>query len=83
MATNKRRMVLACLLAPLANRREADAQDLHLQTTIGVKTLEIQPFGLSIVLQNNGPNTPMLSVEAIGRKVTFTTKEVMDILEGA
>ena len=38
--------------------------------------------GLIAALSGNKPDTPCITVTALGRTVTLTTAEVMDALEG-
>lgn len=73
----KRRGIIAALLAPLA---EAQVQVSSPNPFIDL--LSTRPMSLTLVLPNNKPDSPCLTVTALGRTVTLTTQEVMDALEG-
>lgn len=79
----KRRAVIACLLAPFGKpmAQEPDSSLDQVEPFL-LQPPTLAPFAIAIQVLHNAPESPMLSVEALGRRVTFTTVEVMDILEG-
>lgn len=72
----RRRGIIAALLAPLAQAQEKESRH-------GL-TSWVEPSSLSLILtlSSNKPDTPCITVTALGRTVTLTTQEVMDALEG-
>ena len=79
-----RRGIIAALLVPIpmAAAQEAtetlhlaNRQPVTLLATVGERSM------LSLILPNNNPDSPCLTVTALGRTVTLTTQEVMDALE--
>ena len=70
----RRRGIIAALLAPLAAAQEKSS----------IRWIEpsSSPLSLILTLSGNKPDTPCITVTALGRTVTLTTAEVMDALEG-
>ena len=70
----RRRGIIAALLAPLAEAQEKSS----------IRWIEpsSSPLSLILTLSGNKPDTPCITVTALGRTVTLTTAEVMDALEG-
>ena len=69
----RRRGIIAALLAPLAEAQEKPS----------IRWIEpsSSPLSLILTLSGNKPDTPCITVTAVGRTVTLTTAEVMDALE--
>ena len=69
----RRRGIIAALLAPLAEAQEKSS----------IRWIEpsSSPLSLILTLSGNKPDTPCITVTALGRTVTLTTAEVMDALE--
>ena len=69
----RRRGIIAALLAPLAAAQEKSS----------IRWIEpsSSPLSLILTLSGNKPDTPCITVTALGRTVTLTTAEVMDALE--
>ena len=70
----RRRGIIAALLAPLA-----EAQEKYYIRWVDPSS---SPLSLILTLPGNKPDTPCITVTALGRTVTLTTAEVMDALEG-
>ena len=70
----RRRGIIAALLAPLAEAQE--------KSYIRWVDPSSSPLSLILTLSGNKPDTPCITVTALGRTVTLTTAEVMDALEG-
>ena len=70
----RRRGIIAALLAPLAEAQE--------KNNIRRVDPRSTPLSLILTLPGNKPDTPCITVTALGRTVTLTTAEVMDALEG-
>ena len=70
----RRRGIIAALLAPLAEAQE--------KCYIRWVDPSSSPLSLILTLSGNKPDTPCITVTALGRTVTLTTAEVMDALEG-
>ena len=70
----RRRGIIAAMLAPLAEAQEKSS----------IRWIEpsSSPLSLILTLSGNKPDTPCITVTALGRTVTLTTAEVMDALEG-
>lgn len=71
----RRRGIIAALLAPLAAAQEKEPSIRWIEPSSS-------PLSLILTLSGNKPDTPCITVTALGRTVTLTTAEVMDALAG-
>ena len=71
----RRRGIIAALLAPLAAAQEKESSIRWIEPSTS-------PLAFILTLSGNKPDTPCITVTALGRTVTLTTAEVMDALEG-